>query len=95
MVKACYTCQFYATHEEARPGRGAARKRWTERCRKLGSQLKVAAVAAYGPLGLASTTAYDKLAQTTKTYISGSPGRYFDHEGNVQECDHYQRKEPL
>jgi hypothetical protein len=95
MVKACYTCWFYATHEEARPGRGAARKRWVERCRKLGSQLKVAAVAADGPLGLVSATAYDELAQTTGAYIFGSPGRYFDRDGSVQECDHYQRKEPL
>ena len=95
MVKACYTCQFYATHEETRPGRGAARKRWTERCRKLGSQLKVAVVAADGPLGLVSATAYDELAQTTGAYIFGSPGSYFDREGSGQECDHYQRKEPL
>lgn len=95
MVKACYTCQFYATHEETRPGRGTTRKRWVERCRKLGIQLKVAAVAADGSLGLVSATAYDELAQTSSAYIFGSPGRYFDREGNVQECDHYQLKEPL
>jgi hypothetical protein len=95
MVKACYTCCFHTAREETRPGRGAFRRRWVERCRKLDIQLKVAAVAADGPLGLVSATAYDELAQTTGAYTFGSPGRYFDREGSVQECDHYQQKEPL
>jgi hypothetical protein len=95
MVKACYTCQSYATNEETRPGRGAARKRWVERCQKLGIQLKVAAVTADEPLGLVNAATYEELAQNTGAYIFGSPGRYFDREGNVQECDHYQQKELL
>jgi hypothetical protein len=93
MVQACYTCRFHTAREETRPGRGAQRGRWVERCHKLGIQLKVAAVAADGPLGLISVPAYDQSAQTAGAYIFGSPGRFFDRNGSVRECDHYQRKE--
>jgi hypothetical protein len=88
-------CQFYIVQEQAYSGRGTARERWLERCSALGVQLKVAAVTVNGPIGLVSAVVYDELTKTAGAYIFGSPARYFDREGSVQECDYYQRKEPL
>jgi hypothetical protein len=92
LVEHCYNCRFYVCQEETHrvrnaSGKLAKRTRWVERCEVRGMvELKVPVVGK----GLVSRAVFGRLERPV---LFGSERSYFDADGELVECNLYQRNE--